>query len=107
MKPAKKTIVLSMICLAIIILWVLPHINKGEQTRYVRYYEDTSVPLASTAADSTGKRHRKAMRKEIIELQKTRRVNAKMFSRAMQFEPLVEFDSLAKIAERDSLSIVQ
>ena len=107
MKPAKKTIVLAVTCLAIIVLWVLPHINKGEQTRYVRYYEDTSVPLVSTAVDSTGKRHRKAMRKEIIEPQKTRRVNAKMFSRAMQFEPLVEFDSLAKISERDSLSIVQ
>lgn len=115
MKPAKKAILLACAAMVIVFFWILPGINEGKEPRYVRYYEDTDEEkysgviqtVAYHGSDTTQKRHRKAMKKEVIEPRKTRKVSPKIFSRAMQFEPLIESDSILELAERDSLSVVQ
>lgn len=111
MKPAKKAIALAVITTAILMFWIMPGINKGNQTGYVRYYEDTDAGKGAAKvlpashfnrADTTQRRHRKIMKREIIELRKSGKISPAIFSRAMQFEPLTEQDSILL----DSLDVV-
>jgi hypothetical protein len=117
MTPTRKATILFSVSMLIVFFWVIPGINHGKETRYVRYYEDTDKTainrLASqrdghlNQADTTRRQARK-LRKEIIEPRKSRRVDGKMFSRAMQYEPIIqEQDSLLELAENDSLAVMQ
>ena len=117
MNPTKKVVFLFSVSMLIIVLWIIPSINRGKETRYVRYFEDTDAPAVNrltsfskpvmNQADTTRRKTRK-FRKEIIDTRKARRVNGKMFSRAMQFEPMIEErDSLTEFAQRDSLAVMQ
>ena len=114
MKPRKKATLLVLAISAIVFLWVLPGINEGKHKGYARSYEDTegkpAGPLMQTAyhkSDTTQKRQRRIMKREVIDPGKSKKVNAWMFSRAMQFEPLHEGDSLPVEHEMDSLFVVR
>jgi hypothetical protein len=104
MKPVKKIIALSVLVFSIVLFWVVPGINMAKETKYTRYYEDTEKRVPSSIAivansreerDTTSRRRKKVYRKESIEPRKSREVSAKMFSRAIQFEPeIVTIDSV-------------
>jgi len=115
MKPIKNVLILSLIAGCIIIFWLTPGINTAKETRYVRYYENVDMKPAPVA----GKKEKtkkstadtipgKVYKKEVIEPHKTKRIDPEMFSRAMQYEPLVE-DSvmLYEVVEvSDSLAVI-
>jgi hypothetical protein len=113
MKTHWKLTGLSAATGAIIIFWLLPGIHQGKEKEYVRLYEDTyekSFPVNAGSVrialnDSTKRKKRKVFRKETIEPRKSKKVSGKMFSRAIQFEPVIEGDSVA--GKADSLPVVQ
>jgi hypothetical protein len=104
MKSVKKIIALSALVFSIVLFWVVPGVNMAKETKYTRYYEDTDTPVPSSMdivansreeEDTTSRRRKKVYKKESIEPRKSREVSAKMFSRAIQFEPeIVIIDSV-------------
>ena len=103
MKSSKKPFVLAVASIAIVIFWVIPGVNKGNNIEYVRYYEDvdglpTNALHGTLSPADTARPNKKVYKKEVIKPAKERKVSAKIFSRAMQFEPVI-VDSLEQNAE--------
>jgi hypothetical protein len=97
MKNSKNIIGLSFIVAGIIVCWLIPGINKAGISSYERAYEDTwnnNSSFAYVAPGDTIKPARKVYRTEEISPKKDKKVNMKMFSRAVQFQPVAESDSL-------------
>src|SRR5688572_28606665 len=104
MKTHRKLATLLVAAAGIIVFWLLPGVHQGKEKEYVRRYEDTyespvsgRVKARSIALnDSTKRKKKKVFRKETIDPRKTRKVSGKMFSRAIQFEPVLYADSVGR-----------
>jgi hypothetical protein len=112
MNQLGKISLLSFVVLCIISFWLAPGINKGQETRYVRYYEDTDVApehkTISALTPDTVVKNDKVYKKEEIKTVDDPKVTVEMFSRASHFEPLlVDEDSLLILEETDSLLVIQ
>jgi len=123
MKPFKRIAILAGIVSGIVLLWLIPNINKEKQTRYIRTWEDTDAKSVTVSLLDTTRKTAplpnvaKNYKTEIIESKaKLRDIKASSFSRAMQFEKEI---SIAKVldsleverqlikAEIDSVSVVR
>lgn len=110
MKIKAKIVFLFLALGGLIAFGVAPAINKGQDTQYVRYYEDVDMKVSSnkkisrqvaTKKDTTVKNHNKVYKKETIAPARTRRVSMKQFSRAIQFEPVVD----TMLLKQDTLAV--
>jgi hypothetical protein len=115
MNSSKKIGFLSLLVMGIVAFWLIPGINKAKETKYVRYYENVDEPVKKpqtveslSQSDTTArKKKRKQYKREIIEPSKTKKVTAKMFSRAGQFELLERDSSLELVESNDTLVVIQ
>jgi hypothetical protein len=124
MKAIKRITSLAALVSGIVIFWLLPGINKADDTYYTRIYEDTDKKNVSTPApvqvnmrrageqDTTARPRKKYRRERIHSADKLSDVNVKMFSRAIQFkedEMIVLEDTVKEVhlAQADSLKQVQ
>jgi len=104
MKPVQKITALTIITIAIIVFWLAPNINKATDQRYTRLYEDTDKPHRNDSLKSTKAVRKPASKSEnkTAEVYKRESINtddkfvklkARMFSRAIHFEPEITTDS--------------
>jgi hypothetical protein len=97
MKRVRNILLLLPVVFGIVVFWLMPGINKAETSEYTRRYEDTwqkDAAYSGTKGDTTRPAKKTAYRKETIDTKKSKKVNMKMFSRAIQFEPVEKMDTL-------------
>jgi hypothetical protein len=112
MKQLSKIVVLAVVAAGIVVLWLIPGINRAENMTYVRIYEDTDykaqmLPASLNSGDTASKLARKKKYKyeKIRSKEKARKVNAKIFSRVAHFEEIPDSVVLAEEkVMRDSLN---
>jgi hypothetical protein len=111
MKPFRKIIILTTIVCAIVMLWLLPLINKAHYTRYTRVYENTDVPKETETSDTLtvylpeAKPVKKVYLKQSIEDDaKLSEIDAEMYSRALHFEEEEMIPDELLLVETDSTS---
>jgi hypothetical protein len=113
MKPIKRIAILFAAVAGIALFWLLPNVNQANDVRYTRRYEDTDYKHQGISdstkhrkkrtiqlKNSNGKAESKFYKKESIAAgEKLSKIESKMFSRAMQFEPELEIiiDSVEEV----------
>jgi hypothetical protein len=99
MKPLKKIMLLASAVSAIVLFWLVPGINTSHHVEYTRRFEDVDrQPIAGVADKTPSNRIKKIVpvyKSETIKPEMTlSKVTPKMFSRSMQFEEVLLYDSL-------------
>jgi flagellar biosynthesis component FlhA len=112
MKSINKIVILTLAAAAIVMFWLVPGINKATAVQYTRIYEDTDYKTrvakdTSKHKEKTGKQtadpSKKVYKSESIRPKdKKVRLNAKMFSRAIQFVEEVPVDTAEAVVTADT-----
>jgi hypothetical protein len=102
MNPFKRIALLTGIVTCIVVFWLMPGINKADDTYYTRRYEDTEVrdslrvKTKKSRHTTDSVRDKKIYKKERIHSRaKFKDITPKMYSRAIHFEEETELERMA------------